>query len=115
MHEALIVHKLQTPQNRRKHRARLLCGQRPFRKNLGKVFFRVLLHNIKQIRAIQFTAPRFENANHIWMVQFAGKLPSEELLLRVSGDSDQLDSGFLGIAGSALQAGKEHSAVIGTA
>src|ERR1700687_1698478 len=115
MHEALTVYKLQCPQNRGKHRSRLFRRQRPLRKNLGKIFFGVLLHNIKQIRVIQFAASRFENTNHIWMVQVAGKLPSEELLLRVSRGRDQLDSSFLGIARSALPKGKEHSAMIGTA
>jgi hypothetical protein len=115
MHEALIVHELQSPQNRRKHRSHLLRRERSFRKNLAKTFFRALLHNIKQIRAIEFAASRSENANQIWMVQFAGKLPSEELLLRVSRGRDQLDDSFFGIARGALHKGKEHSAMIGTA
>src|SRR5260370_279469 len=83
MHEALFVHKLQRPQNRRKHPSRLLCRQSALRKNLREILFRVLHHDIKQICAIQFAASSFENTNQIRMAPFAGRLPSEELMVRV--------------------------------
>src|SRR5208282_1494932 len=115
MHEALVVDKLHSLQNRRKHSSRLFRRQRPLWKNLGKILFRVLLHDIKQNRAVQLAAARLENTNQIRMVQVPGSLPSVELLLRVSrAGRDHLDGGFLGPPCGALHKGKEHSTVIGT-
>src|SRR5258708_9801947 len=113
MHEPLVVHALQSPQNRRKHGSRFLRRQRTLRKNLREILLGVLHHNVEQLRAFQFAASSRKYANQIRMGQFAGRLPLEELIPRTRPvGGNQLDGGLPGIVRTSLR--KKHSTVIGT-
>jgi|SRR5580704_246595 hypothetical protein len=113
MHQSVAVNVGKSVQDWWQHVARFRGAERPVRKDLGQILFRIFHHHEKQISSAEMTSPHLKQLNKLRMEQLRCQLPLRDLNFRglwIRGNKfdDRLPRSSL------VKFGKEYGAVVRT-